>query len=102
MKGIVVDPRGKPLAGVSVSHERNGRTLSLYAPSGGVWFQDTDEAGRFHLTSLPRGPIRLMVYRNPPVADRQIKGIKYVDVTPGQAEVRIEMPDANDRLRGID
>ena len=102
VKGIIVDPRGKPLAGVSVNLERSGRTNSLYAPTGGVWFQDTDEAGRFHLTALPRGPIRLMVYRNPAVAYSQIKGIKYADVTQGQAEVRIELPDANDRLRGIE
>ena len=101
VKGVVVDPRGKPLTAISVSYERSGRT-PLYAPNGGVWFQDTDEAGRFHLTSLPRGPVRLMVYRNPQVADRQIKGIKYVDVTPGQADIRIVLPDSNDRLRGID
>ena len=35
-----------------------------------------------------------MVYRKPEGADRQIKGIRYVDVRPGQTEVRIEMPDA--------
>ena len=36
VNGIVVDPRGKPLAGVIVSFERTGQhRLSLYAPSGG-------------------------------------------------------------------
>ena len=102
VRGIVVDPRGKPLAAITVNYERSGRTSALYAPTGGVWFQDTDESGRFRLTGLPRGPLKLMLYRNPQVADRQIKGIKYVEVRPGEAEVRIEMPDANDRLRGID
>ena len=43
-----------------------------------------------------------MVYRRPEGAERSIQNIKYVDVPPGQAEVRIELPDPNDRLRGID
>jgi protocatechuate 3,4-dioxygenase beta subunit len=103
VNGVVVDARGRPLAGITVSYQqRTNATNPLYAPRGGTWFQDTNEAGRFHLTALPRGPIRLMVYRNPHVAHSQIKDIKYADVTPGTAEVRIEMPDANDRLRGIE
>jgi hypothetical protein len=102
VRGVVVDPRGKALAGIMVSIERSSRTGSLYAPSGGVWFQDTDAAGRFHLTSLPRGPIKLMVYRNPTGAFRQIQNIKYAEVRPGEAEVRIELPDADDRLRGVE
>src|SRR5262249_17377438 len=102
VRGIVVDPRGKPLAGVTVSYERTGWTQPLYAPSGGVWFHDTDPSGRFQLNTLPRGPIRLMAYRRPDGADQHIKNLKYVDVRSGQSEIRIELPDANDRLRGID
>ena len=71
-------------------------------PKGRVWFQETDLAGRFHLTGLPRHHIKLMLYRTPGVADRQIQGIKYAEANPGQMDLRIEMPDANDRLRGID
>ena len=71
--------------------------------SGAVWFQDTDEAGRFHLTFLPRGPIKLMVYRNPAGAGRQIKGIQYVDVAPGpdrrpDRDARRQRPAARRRL----
>ena len=102
VSGVVVDPRGKPLAGITVSYERNDENRALYAPRGGTWFQDTDEAGRFHLTGLPRRPIRLMVYRNPKTPFTQIKGIKYAEARPGQTDVRIVMPDANERLRGID
>ena len=70
-------------------------------PRGGTWFQDTDEAGRFHLTGLPRRPIKLMVYRDPktPFADR---GHQVRPSSPRPDRRRIEMPDANDRLRGID
>jgi RNA polymerase sigma factor (sigma-70 family) len=102
VKGVVVDARGKPLAGVMVSFQRIGQTTALYAPAGGVWFQDTDQAGRFHLTALPRGAIKLMVYRRPQEADRQIRGIKYAEVRAGDTELRIELPDANDRLRGVE
>ena len=100
VSGVVVDPRGKPLAGITVSYD--GENRALYAPRGGTWFQDTDEAGRFHLTCLPRRPIRLMVYRNPKTPFSQIKGIEYAEARPGQTDVRIVMPDANERLRGID
>ena len=79
-----------------------GQTTPFYAPSGGVWFQDSDASGQFHLTSLPRGPVKLMVYRKQEGAYRQIEGIRYVDVSSGQALVHIEMPDENDRLRGIE
>ncbi len=102
LNGIVVDPRGKPLPGFVVSLDRTTQTRQFYAPSGGVWFQDSDDDGRFHLNSLPRGPIRLMVYHKQEGAGRQIKGIRYFDVRDGQSDIRIEMPDENDRLRGID
>jgi RNA polymerase sigma factor (sigma-70 family) len=102
VKGTVVDVKGKPVAGISVGYQRADRTQSMYAPNGAVWFMDTDELGRFHLTQLPRGPIRLQAYRHPGGADRTIRDMRYLDVQPGQADVRIEIRDRNDRLRGID
>jgi RNA polymerase sigma factor (sigma-70 family) len=102
VNGVVVDPRGKPLSGVTVSFQRDEASTSFYAPRGGVWFEDTNESGRFNLTALARGPIKLMVYRRPSEADRQIQGIKYAEVRGGETDVRIVLPDANDRLRGIE
>ena len=102
VKGIVVDARGKPLAGVTVSYKQRDWAQPLYAPAGGVWFQDTNAFGRFQLNSLPRGPIQLMVYSSPGAGEREIRKIKYVDVPPERSELRIELPDPNDRLRGID
>jgi hypothetical protein len=102
VSGVVVDASGKPLSGAAVSIEQTRQGRALYAPSGAVWFQDTDESGRFHLTGLPRGEIRLMAYRRPDAADRAIHNLKYADVSPGQTDVRIELPDSNDRLRGIE
>ncbi len=99
--GIVVDSRGNPLPGVMVSCQRTNQSTPFYAPSGGRWFQDTDAAGRFRLNSLPRVPIKLMVYRRQD-GGGLISGIRYVDVGPQQTEIRIEMPDENDRLRGVE
>ena len=101
-KGPSLTRAGKPLSGVVVTLEQSRRKGVLYAPRGAIWFQDTNAAGRFHLTGLPRGPIRLMAYRRPDGAVSSIHNMKYVDVPPGQAEVRIELSDANDRLRGIE
>jgi hypothetical protein len=74
------------------------------APRPGRWFQQTDEQGRFHLTALPRGPLTLTAYRKPEGADRSIRNMVRVEAKAGDNgnEVRIVLPDANDRLRGIE
>jgi hypothetical protein len=102
LSGIVVDAQGKPLGGVTVSYERTDRPRSLYAAHASVWFHDTDASGRFHLSGLPRGPVKLMAYRRSGRGGDLIRDIKHIDVRPGQTDVRIELPDPNDRLRGID
>ena len=102
LKGVVVDAAGRPAAGISVNYDRDGRTQATYAPDGATWFQESDSLGRFHLTGLPKGPIRLQAYRRPDGANRHVRGMQYLDVPPGQPEVRIEIRDRNDRLRGID
>jgi protocatechuate 3,4-dioxygenase beta subunit len=102
VRGVVVDAHGKFVGGVNVTYQSPDRTRALGAPNGSVWGQDTDASGRFHLTGLPRGPVRLMAYRRPEGARQSIRNMKYVDVQPGQAEVRIELPDPNERLRGIE
>jgi len=102
VRGIVVDRAGKPVRGATVSYQQRDQNRPLYAPTGAVWFQDTEASGRFHLKGLPRGPVRLMAYRRPEGSHRAIQDIKYVDVSRGQAEVRIELRDTNERLRGVD
>ncbi len=102
VNGVVVDARGKPVAGINVGYQWSERTQSFYAPQGAVWFHDTDTSGRFHLTGLPRGPVRLQAYRHPEGPDRQIKGMRYAEVPADGGQVRIELPDPNDRLRGIE
>ena len=103
LHGVVVDPRGQPVVGATVGFQRtDGR--QLMAPRPGRWFQQSDEQGRFYLTALPRGPLTLTAYRKPEGADRSIRNMVRVEAKAGDNgnEVRIVLPDANDRLRGIE
>ncbi len=103
VNGIVVDPKGRPAAKVTVDYQWSDPGQALYAPKGATWFHDTDASGRFHLTGLPRGPIRVIAFRrNPDEQHRNIRNLKYADIPQGSDEVRIELPDPDDRLRGIE
>jgi protocatechuate 3,4-dioxygenase beta subunit len=64
LRGVVVDPQGKPVAGVSVSARLgSGRSLSRPASGPPPW-TTTDDQGRFALHQLPDEPIELMAYHN--------------------------------------
>lgn len=101
LTGVIVDPRGRPIPGASISYQHSDRDQALYAPDRAVWFQNADALGRFHLTQLPRGAKRLMAYRNEGT-ERGVRNLKYADVAAGEREVRIELPDVDGRLRGIE
>jgi hypothetical protein len=103
LRGIVVDPRGQPVTGAIVGFRRTG-DRQLTAPRSGRWFEETDGQGRFHLTTLPRGPLKLTAYRKPEGADRSIRNLVRVDARASAQgnELRIVLPDANERLRGIE
>ncbi len=99
---VVVDPRGRPIAGVDVGFTRTARFMYLMAPKSKVWYQTTDASGRFRLTGLPRGPIQLTAFRRPEGNGPSVGAPKYADVPPEGGEVRIELPDPDDRPRAIE
>ena len=76
LNGIVVDPRGKPLAGVdaSASSKRTNQKTPITPRAAASGFRIRTPGGRFHLTRLPRGPIKLMVYRKQEGAGRSDQG----------------------------
>ena len=85
--GIVVDPDGKPVAGVTVSaSERNGGGISRrgLAPK-------TGPDGRFRLEELPSVPLELMAYISAPAGtkDHTIHFPARVNAEPNQSNVRI-------------
>jgi protocatechuate 3,4-dioxygenase beta subunit len=86
--GVVVDPEGKPVAGVTVSAQlRNGGSIS-YGRSGAP--KPTDAAGRFRINDIPNEPLELMAWiptRHP--KDHVIHFPAYAKAEPGQTDVRI-------------
>jgi hypothetical protein len=68
LRGTVVDPQGKPVAGISVSASlASERRLGFSRPASGPppWTK-TDDKGRFELLQLPDEPIELMAYQANP------------------------------------
>ncbi|HEX2475015.1 MAG TPA: carboxypeptidase regulatory-like domain-containing protein [Lacipirellulaceae bacterium] len=87
--GIVVDPDGKPVAGVTVSaQQRNGGSIS-YGRRGPPKL--TDAAGRFRIEDLPNEPLELMAYirASETTKDRSIHFPAHANAEPGQTNVRI-------------
>jgi hypothetical protein len=67
LSGIVVDPKGNPVHGVTVSAKIADSYVHVSRPDVGPppWME-TDAQGRFDLRKLPNLPIELMAYvRNP-------------------------------------
>lgn len=87
--GVVVDPDGKPLSGVTVSVT----PMDILARSawGGGGSPPTDADGRFRVNGLPNSPLRLMVYIPPPAnsTNRIIRFPAEVFTESGQTDVRI-------------
>jgi hypothetical protein len=102
--------------------ERNGRTIDVKLKrtaslSGRVLgelgkpiadpvillYSDLRYPCKFHLIRLPRGPLKLTAHRKSQGTDRSIRTMVSADAQAGQSnEVRIVLPDANERLRGIE
>ena len=62
LSGVVVDPDGNPVSGLSVTANlASGRSLSRPANGPPPW-TETDEEGAFAITNLPEHPIQLMAY----------------------------------------
>ncbi|MCY3013936.1 MAG: carboxypeptidase-like regulatory domain-containing protein [Planctomycetota bacterium] len=83
LQGTVVDPEGRPVAGVDVSANLIGRGALV-----GPRVAETDDAGRFTLDSLPALPLELLAYRT----SHQLGFVPYptrVTVSPGESEVRM-------------
>lgn len=87
--GIVVDPDGKPVAGVTVSaSQRDGGSIS-YGRNGPP--QPTGPDGRFRIDDLPNVPLELLAYMRAPAGtnDRSIHFPARVHAEPGDSDVRI-------------
>ena len=104
---VVSEADGKPVAkalilrgGFQSRADENGRfrfgglvsgNLELHASAAGL---ESEAAAPDVSIEIPETPVQI---------ERTLKlGIKYAEARPGQTDVRIVMPDPNERLRGID
>jgi hypothetical protein len=88
LSGIVVDPRGNPVSGVTVSARIADTFTFISQPEGAPPWMETDAQGRFDLRKLPNLPIELMAYVRTPKGGRILRP---AIVRPGRdrSDVRI-------------
>lgn len=89
LQGVVVNPMGMPVAGITVSASlAEGRgSLSRMGDAPPPWTV-TDEQGRFALSQLPDEPIELMAYRANPMGGPILYPAR-VRPQPNQQDIRI-------------
>ncbi len=87
VSGVIVDPDGNPVAGVTVSAEmRSGGQIP-----GAFTHGPTGKDGRFTIRGVPNVPLMLTAYLRPPddAKDRTIHFSARVEAESGQTDVRI-------------
>ena len=87
VSGVVVDPDGNPVEGVTVSAEmRSGGQIP-----GAFTHGTTGKDGRFTIRGVPNVPLTLTAYIRPPdnAKDRRIRNAARIEAEPGQTDVRI-------------
>ena len=102
LRGMVVDLKGKPLAGINVSASLAGGGDVARPKSGPPPWIETDGQGRFALSQLPEMPIELMAYKNNP-GDTEIKYITRIRPKLNQQDIRIVMdPSLHEKIESLD
>ncbi|MFO0808338.1 MAG: carboxypeptidase regulatory-like domain-containing protein [Gemmataceae bacterium] len=102
LRGVVVDPKGKPVAGVTVNARLvSGQNLSRRNSGPPPW-TTTDAQGRFALTQLPDQPLELMIWKAGPGGTR-IRFPAVVKTTTNQQDVRaVYDPTLADEVEDLD
>jgi hypothetical protein len=85
--GIVIDPEGNPVEGVSVRADLHSGQALLMAFAG----QTTGKDGRFSIDGLPNAPIPITAFIEPPSdsKDHRMRFPAEVKAKPGQKDLRI-------------
>ena len=102
LRGIVVDPQGAPLAGITVAAKlESGEFLPQRNGRPAPWIE-TDENGLFDLTHLPDLPLQLMAHKRNPAGGR-IRFPSVVSTKLNQADIRIILdPELNQEIESLD
>jgi hypothetical protein len=99
--GVVVDARGRGIGWATVGFERDSGRDKTSPPTGCHWFVESDAHGRFRLSGLPRGTIKLIAFRRTG-GDRSVRQKIHVEARAGATDVKIVLPDVDERLRGVE
>ncbi len=102
LSGIVVDPSGNPVAGITVSAQLESREqLSLRYGRPQPWIESQKD-GQFELTGLPDVPLQLMAYKRNPAGGR-IRFPSVVSTKLNQADIRIVIdPELDQETESLD
>lgn len=102
LRGIVVDPQGAPLAGITVTAKlESGEFLSKRNGHPAPW-AETDENGLFDLTHLPDVPLQLMAHKRNPAGGR-IRFPSIVSTKLNQDNIRIVVdPELDQETESLD
>jgi protocatechuate 3,4-dioxygenase beta subunit len=102
LRGVVVDPHGKPVPGVTVSASiGRGRRLTRPASGPPPW-TETDKDGRFEIRQLPEEQIELMAYRRNPFGAHILYPAKIKPKSNDQNIRIIYDPNLNDDVEDLD
>jgi beta-lactamase regulating signal transducer with metallopeptidase domain len=101
LRGEVVDPKGKPVAGAKISASLANGELIPRRQHNTPW-TDTDAQGRFVLTDLPNLPIELLAYVHNP-GEEYIRYTVKTRPTLNQTNVRIILdPSLHTPIESLD
>jgi hypothetical protein len=104
LRGVVVDPNGKPVAGAAVSAQlMSGDGLRSRQNGSQPWIA-TDADGSFELSQLPSQPLQLMAYMEPRgLKDRRILFPTTAQPKLNQTDIRIVLdPELVKEIEDLD
>ncbi len=97
LRGIVIDPAGKPVPGIEVSAKIVNGDFAQCPRVGPPPWVATDDHGRFELTQLPDLPIELMAYKGNPKGG-PIRNASKIQPAKNQTDIRILFDPALDSV----
>jgi hypothetical protein len=102
LRGVVVDPQGKPLTGITVMAQFSIGNSIPRSGRGQRGQPTTDDQGRFEIRQLPDQPVELTAFRSNPKGGR-IRHSSVVHPKLNQQDVRIVLdPALNEEIEDLD
>lgn len=88
LSGVVVDPDGQPVSGITVSASLKGGRSLARRDNGAQHWTETDQAGQFQLEQLTDEAIELMAYKRNPAGGTILFPAR-IEALRNQTDIRI-------------